>query len=88
MVSGINQNTKTFTISGKGAARVFKITDRTVITKGAANATIKDIVDNEEVSGAYWKTADGSLEAKMVRLGPMEKPKPSPSAKPSASPKS
>lgn len=88
MVSGVDQNAKTFTISGKGAARVFKITDRTIITKGAANATMKDIVDNEEVSGAYWKTADGSLEAKMVRLGPMEKPKPTPSAKPSASPKS
>jgi hypothetical protein len=87
MVSGVDQNTKTFTISGKGAARVFKVTERTVITKGAATVTMKDIADNEEISGAYWKDADGTLEAKMVRLGPMERPKASPSPKPSASAK-
>jgi hypothetical protein len=86
MVSGVDQKARTFSITGKGASRVFKVTDRTVITKGAGNATMKEIVDNEEVIGAYWKNPDGTLEAKMVRIGPMEKPKLSPSPKPSASP--
>jgi hypothetical protein len=89
MVSAVDQKNKTFTISGKEATRVFKITDKTNIMKGAATGTIKDIVDNEEVSGAYWKNPDGSLEAKIVKLGPTEKktmttlaPKPSATAKP------
>src|SRR5205085_3690144 len=59
MVSAVDQKNKTFTISGKEATRVFKVTDKTVMTKGAGNAKFSDIVDNEEVSGAYWKNADG-----------------------------
>ena len=41
--------------------------------KGAGTGTMKDIIDNEEVSGAYWKNSDGTLEAKIVKLGPAEK---------------
>ena len=82
MVSGVDQKNKTFTISGKEATRVFKVTDKTNIMKGAATVTMKDIVDNEEVSGAYWKNPDGSLEAKFVKLGPMEKKTASPAPKP------
>src|SRR5436305_8420534 len=82
MVSGVDQKNKTFTISGKEATRVFKVTDKTNILKGAAAVTMKDIVDNEEVSGAYWKNPDGSLEAKFVKLGPMEKKTASPAPKP------
>jgi hypothetical protein len=78
MVSAVDQKNKTFTISGKEATRVFKITDKTKILKGAHAATMNDILENEEVSGAYWKNADGSLEAKMVKLGPGPKPSPSP----------
>jgi hypothetical protein len=88
MVSAVDQKNKTFTISGKEATRVFKITDKTSILKGAAAGTMKDIVDNEEVSGAYWKNADGTLEAKVVKLGPMEKKTTTPTPKPSATPKS
>src|SRR6266498_383628 len=73
MVSAVDQKNKTFTISGKEATRVFKVTDKTNIMKGAGAGTMKDIVDNEEVSGAYWKNADGTLEAKIVKLGPAEK---------------
>jgi len=83
MVSAVDQKNKTFTINGKEATRVFKITDKTSIIKGAASGTMNDIADNEEVSGAYWKNPDGTLEAKFVKLGPMEKKitgKPSPSA--------
>lgn len=89
MVSAVDQDNKTFTISGKEATRVFKVTDKTNIVKGTATGTIKDIVDNEEVSGAYWKNPDGTLEAKMIKLGPTEnkaKSSPLPSATPKASP--
>ena len=88
MVSAVDQNNKTFTISGKEATRVFKVTDKTSILKGAATGSMKDIADNEEVSGAYWKHPDGSLEAKFVKLGPIEKKTASPTPKPSATPKS
>jgi hypothetical protein len=87
MVSAVDQNNKTFTISGKEATRVFKVTDKTSILKGAATGTMKDISDNEEVSGAYWKNPDGTLEAKFVKLGPTEKKTASPTPKPSATPK-
>ena len=93
MISAVDQNAKTFTISGKKQSRVFKVTGKTTITKGAAAATITDITENEEASGSYWKNADGTLEAKTVRLGPAGKaktstassiasPKTSPSPKP------
>jgi len=88
MVSAVDQNNKTFTISGKEATRVFKVTDKTSIMKGAAAGMMKDIVDNEEVSGAYWKNPDGTLEAKFVKLGPMEKKSATTAPKPSATPKS
>src|SRR5881227_4040549 len=64
MVSAVDQKNKTFTIRGKVATRMFKITDKTTILKGAGAGSMKDIVDNEEVSGAYWRNPDGSLEAK------------------------
>lgn len=99
MVSAVDQNAKTFTIAGKKGTRVFKVTDKTAITKDAAAATIKDMMPNEEVSGSYWKAADNSLEAKTVKIGAMtsgekkakkskkEKAEASPAAAASASPK-
>ena len=86
MISSVDQNNKTFTISGKESTRVFKVTDKTTITKGAGAATMNDIAANGEVSGSYWKNPDGSLEAKTVKLGPTEKK--APAAKTSATPKS
>jgi len=73
MISVVDENAKTFTIASKQTSRVFKVTDKTVITKGANAATIKDITENEEASGSYWRRADGSLEAKNVKLGPLTK---------------
>ena len=87
MVAAVDQKNKTFTISGKEATRVFKVTDKTNILKGAAKGTIKDLVDNEEVSGAYWKNPDGTLEAKIVKLGPTEKKTVTPTPRISATPK-
>ena len=85
MVSAVDQKNRTFTISGKQATRVFKVSNKTQILKGTATAAMKDIVDNEEVRGSYWKNTDGSLEAKVVKLGPMEKKTASPA--PKATPK-
>lgn len=101
MISAVDQTAKTFTIAGKEKARVFKVTDKTVLTKAGAPATMKDVVANEEVRGSYLKAADGSLEARVVKLGPMTdaekaansksskkkaKSEASPEAAPSASP--
>ena len=71
MISAVDTKSKTFTIAGKGWSRVFKITDKTVITKAGAAATMKDVTEKKEVHGSYWKRADGILEAKSVRLGPL-----------------
>ena len=90
MISAVDQSAKTFTIAGKTSTRVFKITDKTVISKGGVAATMKDIMANEEVAGSYWKEADGSLEAKTVKLGPKAagetKPKKSKKEKAEAAP--
>ena len=90
MISAVDQKNKTFTISGKQTPGVFKVTDKTVITKGAGAAKFTDIADSQEVSGAYWKNADGSLEAKLIKLGPTEKKNAIPAANswPAASPSS
>ena len=75
MVSAIDQSAKTFTIAGKTTSRVFKVTDKTVVTKAGNPATMADIVENQEVSGSYRKNADGTLEAKQVKIGPMSEKK-------------
>jgi hypothetical protein len=36
---------------------------------------MKDIAENEEVSGSYWKNADASLEGKTVKIGPVKEEK-------------
>jgi hypothetical protein len=83
MIWAVDQDAKTFTLASKKMSRVFKITAKTVITKGPAPATVKDITVNQEASGSYWKRADGTLEAKNVKLGPMANPK-SPTPSPAA----
>ncbi len=70
-VASVDASAKTFSIAGKETTRVIKITDQTKITKQGADATMKDIVADEEVRGSYWKKEDGSLEARSVKLGPL-----------------
>ena len=70
MISAVDAKAKTFTIAGKEKSRVFKVTDKTVLSKAGKAATMKDVVANEEVRGSYWKVIDGALEAKTVKLGP------------------
>jgi hypothetical protein len=81
MISAVDRNAKTVTISGKKQPRVFKITDKTVITRSGAPATIEDITENQEASGSYVKTADGELEARTLRIGALRsRATPSPTA--------
>ncbi len=68
-ISAVDQNAKTFTIAGKETSRVFKVTDRTTVTKDEKPATMSDITADEKVRGSYWKNEDGSLEARSVKLG-------------------
>ena len=68
-ISAVDQAAKTFSIPGVEKTRVFTITDITVITKDGIPGTIADVVVDEDVRGSYWKRADGSLEAKSVKLG-------------------
>jgi hypothetical protein len=70
MISTVDPRAKTFAIAGKEHSRIFKLTDKTVLSKAGAAATMKDVVANEEARGSYWKMTDGTLEAKTVKLGP------------------
>jgi len=69
MISAVDPGAKTFTIAGKETSRLFKVTDKTTVTKDGNPATMADIAEKDEVRGSYWKNADGSLEAKAVKLG-------------------
>ena len=71
MIAAVDDKAKTFTIAGKENSRLLKITDKTIITKGGQPATMKDVVANEEVRGSCYKVPDGSMEAKIVKLGPL-----------------
>src|SRR5437588_11372905 len=71
MIAAVDDKAKTFTIAGKENSRSLKITDKTIITKGGQPATMKDVVANEEVRGSYYKMPDGSMETKIVKLGPL-----------------
>jgi hypothetical protein len=86
MVSAVDQQAKTFTISGKEKSRTFRVTDKTKILRAGKAAAMKDLAENQEVSGAAWQSGDGTLEAKLLKLGPMEKAN-RPAASPTASPK-
>lgn len=70
-IASIDANGKRFTLAVKtGTGRVLMVTGKTMLTKGGNPATFADVANNEEVRGSYWKRADGSLEAKTVKLGP------------------
>ena len=71
MIVSTEEKAKTFTIAGKEKSRSLKITEKTVIMKAGQPATIKDIVANEEVRGTYYKEPDGTMEARIVNLGPL-----------------
>jgi hypothetical protein len=87
-VVAVDHSDKTFTIVEKGEkSRTFQVTGKTVITKGALHATMGDIRENLEVRGSYWKNPDGTLEAKMVEIGPVKRKNTTASPSPMPSPK-
>lgn len=71
MISEVDASAKTFTIAGKTKSRTFKMTDKTVITKGGEAATMKDVAANMQARGSYYKMEDGSMEVKSLKLGPL-----------------
>ncbi len=71
MIASVDAKMKTFTIAGKEKTRTFQVTDKSIITKAGQAATMKDVMANEEVRGSYWKQADGTMEARTVKLGPL-----------------
>jgi len=89
MITEVDHTAKTFSIAGK-TTRVLKVTSNTVITKNGESATMNDIMANEKVSGSYWKAADGTMEAKTLKLeaagGEKKAMKPKKSASPALSP--
>jgi hypothetical protein len=71
-ITAVDQNAKTVTVGPlvkEWESLVLKITDTTTITKGDAPGTMSDIVVNEQARGAYVERADGTLEAKTLRVG-------------------
>ncbi|MGE5208426.1 MAG: hypothetical protein ACM3KL_03750 [Alphaproteobacteria bacterium] len=81
MISAVDKNAKTVTIAGKRSTRSFKITDATTITKDGEKISLGDIKQNDEVSGSYLKTSDGTIEARTIKIGPVKRkatPTPSP----------
>jgi hypothetical protein len=71
IIASVDQKTKTFTVAGKEKSRYVRVTDKTIITKLGVPATMKDIIDNEEVRGICSKDPNGLFEAKTVKLGPL-----------------
>ncbi len=67
--SAVDQSGKSFTIAGKENSRVFKVTDKTTVTKAGAAATLSELNDGDAVTGSYWKQEDGTLEAKSLKIG-------------------
>jgi hypothetical protein len=83
VVSAVDKTAKTFSMEGRGKARVLKIIDGTPITKNGEIATIDDINKDDEVSGSYLKDSDGTLLARTVKIGPIKhKATPSPTGSP------
>jgi hypothetical protein len=69
-VTAVDQSAKTFTVGEKQGSRVLKVTENTTITKAGAAATMADLVENEQARGTCFKQADGTFEAKTVKIGP------------------
>lgn len=74
-VSAVDASAQTFTLSGKSSSRVFKVTEKTSISKNSADAKLSDLSENDSVSGSYWKQEDGTLEVKKLTIGAASKKK-------------
>jgi hypothetical protein len=71
-VASTDAQAKTFTIQAKsGKANVYKVTENSVITKAGNPAAFGDIAANDQIRGSYIRNADGGLEVKVAKLGPL-----------------
>ena len=71
-ITAVDQNAKTVTVGPmvkEWESLPLKVTDSTKIMKAGAPGTMSDIVQNEQARGTYLQRADGTLEAKTVRIG-------------------
>jgi hypothetical protein len=64
-VGAVDANAKTLTVG----TLTLQVTSDTKITKDGKPATLADAVVGETVSGAYHKTADGTLNATSIHFG-------------------
>ncbi|MGI8435643.1 MAG: hypothetical protein ACR2NX_01880 [Chthoniobacterales bacterium] len=67
--TALDKKAQTFTIAGVLNKRVFKVSGKTVVTKAGSPAKFAELTEGEEVSGSYWKEADGTLEARSLKIG-------------------
>lgn len=67
--TAVDQSAKTFTIAGKETSRVFKVTDKSTVTKAGAASSMAELMENDAVTGSYWKQEDGTLEVKSLKIG-------------------
>ncbi|MGI8436205.1 MAG: hypothetical protein ACR2NX_04785 [Chthoniobacterales bacterium] len=67
--TALDKKAQTFTIAGALNKRVFKVTGKTAVTKAGAPSKFAELTEGEEVSGSYWKEADGTLEARSLKIG-------------------
>ena len=67
--AAVDKAAKTVTLSGK-SARVLQVTAATKISKDGKLATLEDLKEGEDVSGAYKTSADGKMEATTLNIGP------------------
>lgn len=67
--TALDASAKTFTVAYKVGPKVFKVTDKTAVTKAGTAATFADLKENDVVSGSYWKHEDGTLELKSLKIG-------------------
>lgn len=70
-IGSVDAYGKKFTLSSKeGMGRTFRVTGTTAILKEGTPGRFSDLAAGEEIRGSYWKRADGSLEAKSLKVGP------------------
>ena len=67
--AAVDKAAKTITLSGK-SARVLQVTAATKVSKDGKPATLEDVKEGEDVSGAYKTNTDGKLEATTLNIGP------------------
>ncbi|MFM8470030.1 MAG: hypothetical protein ACKODH_08675 [Limisphaerales bacterium] len=66
--AAVDKAAKTIKLSGE-KARVVQITDTTKVQKDGKPASLDELKEGEDVSGAYKWSADGKMEATVLNIG-------------------